>query len=101
MKPDLHRKPMVKFEVTGDERLTRTFLEGLTDVVPTESSTTAAQRRMRVSFPAKAVLSNLPLKQEKGKVTLQLAEHGQHPDHDGWTWREITESGCKEHCAWR
>ena len=27
---------------------------------------------MRVSFPAKAVLSDLPLKQEKAKVTLQL-----------------------------
>ena len=44
---------MVKFEVTGDERLTRTFLERLTDVAPPESSTKAAQKRMRVSFPAK------------------------------------------------
>ena len=51
---------------------TRTFLEGLTDVVPTESSTTAAQGCMRVSFPVKALLSDLPLKQEKAKVTLQL-----------------------------
>ena len=33
------RKLMVKFEVTGDERLTRTFLQGLTDGEPTESST--------------------------------------------------------------
>ena len=64
---------MVKFEVTGDERLTRTsFLAGLTDVEPTESSPTAAEGRMRLSFPAKTVLSNLPLKQEKSRVTLQL-----------------------------
>ena len=61
-----------KFEVTGDERLTGTFPEGLTDVVPTESSTTAAQGRMRVSIPAKTVLSDLPLKQEKATVPLQL-----------------------------
>ena len=27
---------------------------------------------MRVSFPAKTVLTNLPLKQEKARVTLQL-----------------------------
>ena len=51
---------MVKFEVTGDERLARTFLKGLRDVVPREPSTTAAHVRMRVSFPAKA------------RVTLQL-----------------------------
>ena len=63
---------MVKFEVTGDERLTRTFLEGLTDVEPTESSTTAAEGRRRVNFPAKTMLFNLPLKQEKARVTLQL-----------------------------
>ena len=62
----------VKFEVTGDERLTRTLLEGLTDVEPTESSTTAAKGRMRGSFPAKAVLSELLLKDEKAKVTSQL-----------------------------
>ena len=92
---------MVKSEVTSDERLTRTFLEGLTDVVPEESSTTAAQGRMRVSFPAKAVLSDIPLKQETGKGdTAARGEHGQHQDHDGgisggpgffehwWTWRE-------------
>ena len=38
---------------------------GLTDVAPPESSTTAG-------FPAKAVLYDLPMKQEKAKVTLQL-----------------------------
>ena len=48
--PIFHESQKVKFEVTGDERLTRTFLEGLTDVVPTESSTTAAHECMRVSF---------------------------------------------------
>ena len=41
-------------------------------VVPTESSTTAAQGSMRVRFPAEAVLSDLPLKQVKAQVTLQL-----------------------------
>ena len=59
----------MKFEVTGDERLTRTFLGGLTDVAPPESSTTAAQR---THASEKAVLTDLPLKQEKAKVTLQL-----------------------------
>ena len=72
VKPDPLRKPVAKLEVAGDERLTRTFLEGLTDVVPTESSTTAAEGRMRVRFLAKTVSSNLPLKQERAKVTLQL-----------------------------
>ena len=80
--PDLLRKPMVKFEVTGDERLTRTFLEGHTDVEPTESSTTAVEGRTRVSFPAKTVFSILPLYEEK--VTLQLVVNmGKHPNHDG------------------
>ena len=80
-------KPMVKNEVTGDERLRRTFLEGLTDVVPKKSSTTAAQGRMRVSFPAKAVSSDFPLKTEKAKDAAARGENGQHPDHDGGIWR--------------
>ena len=41
------RKPMVKFEVTGDERRTRTFLEGLADAEPTESCMTAAESDAR------------------------------------------------------
>ena len=53
-------------------------------MVPTESSTTAAQERLRVSFSAKAVLSDISLKQEKSKGDAAArGEHGQHPDHDG------------------
>ena len=65
-------KKLLKFKVSGNERLTRTFLAGRTYVEPAESSTTAAEGRMRVNFPTKTVLSNLPLKQEKARVTLQL-----------------------------
>ena len=44
---------------------------------------------MRVNFPAKTVLSNLPLKQEKAKGDAAArGEHGKHPDHDGGiSWR--------------
>ena len=62
----------MKFGVTGGEKLTRTFLEGITDAAPAESATATAQGRMRVCFPAKATLSDLPLEQKKAKVTLQL-----------------------------
>ena len=72
VRPGPLRKLVVEFEVTDDERLTRMFLEGRTDVESTESSTTAAECRIRVNFPVKTVLSNLPLKQEKARVTLQL-----------------------------
>ena len=83
MKPSPLRKLMVKFEITADERLTRTLLKGLTDVEATESSTTAAEGRMRVSFPAKTVLTNLPLKQEKSKGdTAARGEHGKPPGPD-------------------
>ena len=47
-------------------------MEGITDVVPAQSTKTTAQERTRVSFPAKAVLSYLQLQQEKAKVPLQL-----------------------------
>ena len=65
VKPRPLSKLIVKFEVTGNERLTRAFLEGLTDVDPTESST-ASEGRMQVNCRAKTVLSNLPLKQGEG-----------------------------------
>ena len=56
---------MVKFEVTDNEQLTRTFLDGLADA---------------------AVLSNRPLKQGEEKVTLKArGEHGQCPSHNGGT----------------
>ena len=71
VKPRPLRKLIVKFEVTGNERLTRTFLEGLTDLDTAESST-AREGRMRVNCPAKTVLSNLPLKQGIARVTLHL-----------------------------
>ena len=60
---------MVKIEVTGDERLTRTFLEGLT---AWNRRSPQPQQRVACEFPAKTLLSNLPLRQEKARVTLQL-----------------------------
>ena len=38
---------------------------------------------MRVSFPAKAVLSDETLKQEGKSDGAARGEHRQHPDHDG------------------
>ena len=43
------QEPMVKFEVAGDEKLTRTLLGGITDVVRAELIVTTAQGRMRVN----------------------------------------------------
>ena len=63
---------------------------------------------MRVSFPAKAVLSDLPLKPEKAKVTLQLVVNTGNIQlmvlasledivYGRWcAWREITQNGCVE-----
>ena len=57
----------VKFEVNGEEKLTRTVLEGIADVARAESTT------------AKATLSDFLLKQEKAKVTLQLVVNTANP----------------------
>ena len=69
------QKLMVKFEVSGDEWLTRTFLEGLTDVEPTESSTELPSQDRVIQHPVET-------REIEGDAAAR-GEHGKHADHDG------------------
>ena len=68
-------KADVKFEVTCCERLTRPSLEGVTDVVLTEASSSAEAHVSELSSQDRPC-------DRKGDAAAR-GEHGQHPDHDG------------------
>ena len=75
------KKKKVKFEATGDEQLTRTFLEGLAAVVPTESSTTTPEAS-ELPSQDRVVRPSSEAGEGKGDAAA-CGEHGKHPDHDG------------------
>ena len=84
LEKSVRRKPMVKFEVTSDEWLTRTFLGGFVDVLPTEPSTTTAQGAHAGELPSHGRVVRLSVETREGKGDAAArGEHRQHPDHDG------------------
>ena len=80
MTPDAWQKT----EVRGHERLTSTFLEGLTDVVPTESSTIAATGTYASKHPGqdRVVRPSVETGERKSDAAVR-GEHRKHPDHEG------------------
>ena len=76
VRPGPLRKLMLKFEVTGDERLTRRGTDSLLSDSGRGSHASGLHSQDRVLQPS------VEARESKGDAAAR-GEHGKHPDHDG------------------